>query len=199
MSNLSQQMQEKMTLRLHELRQKTMARMGEAGERIRKRPQLKDDKSLKTIQHHPLMVQNDDGAMIMSAAIGIPGLDATTDAAIDVAEQLYSDRKAAHARPQDDEDYSPTQARDIRIANQQDLALFQDLDDKLNTLNTYIAQGYTLGLNWNGELVPYEDMKSPAFTMKLDPVEEMKARAEGLDYLPRPQQKAAAHKMTLGA
>jgi hypothetical protein len=180
MTQLSQQMQEKMTLVLSELRTKTIARMTETGERIRRRPQLQGDDSLQKIQHHPLMVQNDDGATIMNAAIGIPGLSMEMDAALDVAETLYGDRKATYARPQDEVRYTPRQERDIRDKNRMDLALFMDLDDKLNTLNTYIAQGYTLGLDWNGELIPWEELHGPVYTLKTSQVEPDKE----FDYAP---------------
>ena len=198
MSGLSQQMQGKMTLVLNDLRQKTVARMTEAGERIKKRPALKGDDSFTKVQFHQVMQKNDDGAMILSAAIGIPGLSETADAAMDVAEQLYGDRKATHERPQDKMEFTPKQEAKIRDANAQDLALFEGLGDKLNTLNTYIAQGYTLGLDWNGELIPWEQIEDPKHTMKIDPVEEMKLRAEGLDFIPTAM-KPKSFAMTMGA
>jgi len=198
MSGLSQQMQGKMTLVLNDLRQKTVARMTEAGERIKKRPALKGDDSFTKVQSHQVMQKNDDGAMILSAAIGIPGLSETADAAMDVAEQLYGDRKATHERPQDKMEFTPKQEAKIRDANAQDLALFEGLGDKLNTLNTYIAQGYTLGLDWNGELIPWEQIEDPKHTMKIDPVEEMKLRAEGLDFIPTAM-KPKSFAMTMGA
>jgi hypothetical protein len=163
MTTLSNQMQAKMTMRLHELRQKTLARMGETGERIKNRPQLKGDNSFSKIKHHPVMQRDDDGAMIMSFAMGIPGLNGMIETVADVALEMYGDRKATHDRPQDRKLYTPKQEASIRDGNRQDLALFMDLDDKLNTLNTYIAQGYTLGLDWNGELIPYDEIDMPTF------------------------------------
>jgi len=160
MSGLSQQMQGKMTLVLNDLRQKTVARMTEAGERIKKRPALKGDDSFTKVQFHH--------------------------------------RKATHERPQDKMEFTPKQEAKIRDANAQDLALFEGLGDKLNTLNTYIAQGYTLGLDWNGELIPWEQIEDPKHTMKIDPVEEMKLRAEGLDFIPTAM-KPKSFAMTMGA
>lgn len=198
MTQLSQQMQGKMTLVLNELRGKTIARMTEAGERIKKRPALKGDDSFKKVQSHQVMQKNDDGAMILSAAIGVPGLSETADAALDVAEQLYGDRKATHERPQDKMEFTPKQEAKIRDENAQDLAQFQDLDNKLNTLNTYISQGYTFGLDWNGELIPWEQIEDPKHTMKMNPVEEMKLRAEGLDFAPA-MMKPRSSLMKMGA
>jgi len=195
MSALSNQMQGKMTLILNDLRGKTVARMTEAGERIKKRPALKGDDSFKKVQSHQVMQKNDDGAMMLSAAIGIPGLSEGVDAALDIGEQLYGDRKATHARPQDEATYSPKQESMIRDQNAQDLALFEGLDDKLNTLNTYISQGYTLGLDWNGELIPWEQIEGPKHTMKMNPVEEMALRAEALDFMPSMAKKPAPSMM----
>ncbi len=197
MTALSQQMQGKMTLVLNDLRHKTLARMTERGERIKNRPAVDD--SFKQIQSHQVMQKNDDGATILGAAIGIPGLEGVAESVADVAIELYGDRKATFARPQDDEELSPKQKLKIREENRMDLEVFQNLDDKLNTLNTYIAQGYKLGLDWNGELIPWEEIDTPKQTMKITPEEELGLRADNLNHAPAMNLNRAPTSMSMRA
>tara|TARA_B100001750_G_C15515388_1_gene606712 strand:+ start:731 stop:1318 length:588 start_codon:yes stop_codon:yes gene_type:complete len=141
MTALSNQMHEKMTVRLNELRGKVITKMTGTGERIKSRPSLPGDNALKEISTHQVMQRNDDGATILGAAIGIPGLDPIVEAAIDVGTDMFADRKAVHERPQDKMTLTPKQQRQIREKNDEDLKVFQALDENLNFLNTAMSCG----------------------------------------------------------
>lgn len=143
MTALANQMQEKMTVRLNELRGKVIGQMTSTGERIKSRPAVKGDDSFQKIQTHQVMQKNDDGATILGAVIGVPGLDPIVEAAVDVAIDAFSDRKATRERPQDLIALSPKQEAQIREKNEDDMKLFQALDEKLNFLNSAISCGNT--------------------------------------------------------
>ena len=171
MTALSHQMQARMTVRLNELRGKVMTQMKGAGERIKSRPSLPGDKSLEKVSNHLIMKQNDDGATILGAAIGIPGLDGIAETAIDVATELYGDRKAVHERPQDRTALSPKAEACIRDQNEQDLKLFQSLDEKLNFLDSAISCGSVWAMidTQTDELFIIDDIETPKYIMDKKP------------------------------
>lgn len=146
MTALTNQMQDKMTIRLNELRQKVIGQMTSTGERIKKRPSLPGDEALQKVSNHDVMKQDDDGFQVLSAAIGLPGLGETAGTMVDVGIDLYADRKATRERPQDRIELSPKQERQIREQNAADLHIFMELDEKLTFLNSAIASGDVVGL-----------------------------------------------------
>lgn len=138
---LNTEMQAKMTMRLTELRNRIMSKMTSAGERIMARPQLKGDDSLSKIQSHQVMQKNEDGAMIVGFSMGVPGLSGAAETMADVAIELYGDRRATHMRPQDDMEYSMKSEAQIREDNERDLALFMNLNYKLDIVTGALASG----------------------------------------------------------
>ena len=138
---LNSQMQAKMTMRLTELRGRIMSQMTAAGERIQQRPQLEGDNTWSKIQSHQVMQKNEDGAMVIGFAMGVPGLSGAMETVTDVALELYGDRRATYMRPQDDKEYSVKAEAQIREDNDRDYTLFMNLNTKLDIVNGALASG----------------------------------------------------------
>lgn len=171
MSTLSQQMHQRMTLRLSELRQQVLGQMVVTGERIKKRPAVDD--SYSQIKSHAVMQKNDDGATVLGFVVGVPGLNETMNATVDVATEIYGDRKAVHERPQDQKPLSAKQERQIRDLNRMDLKLFKDLDEKLELLSTAMSCGHHWGyIDKTGELQMLETPVQPVFEPTIKPINE---------------------------
>lgn len=160
------QLQAQMTVCLNEMRAKVAGQMIGALERMEKRPKLKGDKSLPTIGGDPRLSKDESGSMIMGSVIGVPGMSSTMDAMIDVGVELYDSRKAAFARPQDNQKLSFKQMASIREQNKQDLGVYAMLGEKLNLLDTYISSGYSKAMIVEGTLLPLENGQEAKLELK---------------------------------
>lgn len=181
MSNLSNQMQQRMNNQLTGMRVDQMignikSKMVATGERIEKRPVLEGDNSLEQTRNNDVMVQSRDssGATIIGAAAGVPGLSNVADAAMTVGEEMASNRNSTFERPQDSIEFTPKQEADIKDSNKQDLQLFNSLDAQLLQLQSFQSCGVThirIDTQQN-TIFPWEETGTPSHKRKLTPEEE---------------------------
>ncbi len=145
MTALSNQMQEKMTLCLNQLRQEVITKMQGAGERIKQRPAVKGDDSLRQVSGHPVMQDDGMGDLLTTALSPVPGLSDIVEAGIDIATTTYDEMNAGK-RPQDEVELSPRQEAQIRVANEIDVRQFHSLQVKLFELEGALASGCVYGM-----------------------------------------------------
>lgn len=177
MSALTNQMQtamnERFTIkRLDVMMQQVKGAMIDAANRIEKRPSLKGCDALQKTQSHALIRQNkdDSGFNIMQMAVGGGSLIST---ALDVATDMYANRKETRVRLQDIEPLTPKQELAIRDSNRNDLELFFNMEQKLLELATYQSCGVTdIRIDRDTNVIyPWEAMETPKFNKKLTPEE----------------------------
>ena len=161
------QLQAQMRVCLNDLAAQTRAKMIDVLERMERRPRIPGDKPLPTIGQDSRLSKDESGSIIMSSAIGVPGMSSTMDAMIDVGVELYDSRKAAFARPQDKNVLSDKQKATIRDKNRQDLAVYASLGEKLNLLDCHISCGETVGFfDPNGSLKVPTAEQAQALTLE---------------------------------
>lgn len=169
---MANQMQSRMDdlmtgIRLESALKLVQVQMLAAAERIEKRPALKGCDALKRTQSHTLVQNSKDAgpSIMVSAAIGTPGLTDTADAAMDAAEQLYSDGKTGRARVQDRRELTPKQEAQYRDDNKNDLALFLNLENKMLALQAFASCGVT-----HVDILNSRDEIRPSGLVPKDPV-----------------------------
>lgn len=163
------QLQAQMTVTLNEIRGKIAGEMINIYEEMESRPRLKGDKSLPSLAGDKRLHRDDSGSIILSAAMGVPGMSQIMNTVMDVGLELYGSRKSTFARPQDKKPLSIKQIATIREKNRQSVAILASLGEKLDLLDTYIASGYAKGVIVNGSLLPLEKEAEMALKAKDKP------------------------------
>ena len=159
MTVLNEQMQGAMdahfsNIRIDTMIEKVQGHMLQVAEDIRIRPSFDGCDALEKTQNHSLVKRNkdDSGFKLMEMASGGGSL---ISMAVGEAVDVYSNRKATQARPQDKKKYSAKQEAAIRDKNCQSLTLFQNLNERLNTLQAFKSCGVTrVDIKQNDELRP---------------------------------------------
>lgn len=157
---------------LNQLKAKTLGDMNQIAERVKKRPQLNGDDTFKKISADNSLTNDNSGEIIMSAAIGAPGLSETADSMMDVGEQLKNDHDSQKAamRPQDKQEYSFGETAKILRENKQDFGLYMKLKDDLLLYTTYLDMGYTHGAyTKGGSFEALMNPEKPEFAMGEEP------------------------------
>jgi hypothetical protein len=158
-------MQEQMTVCLNELASQVTSKMAAVHDELDARPRIKGDDPIPSLSSFGVN-RDDSGAMLVSSAMGIPGMSETMNAAMDIGAELYGSRKATRARPQDEKPLSIKEMCAIRSKNKQDLMTLHDLERKKLMIDSCLSTGHTRAAIVNGELLPLIDPKGPSLDKK---------------------------------
>lgn len=178
MSHFAENMQEAMnenftTLRVDGMIEQVERQMISTAETIEKRPSVDGCDALKKTQNNSVVKRNKDDSGFQLMQMATAG-GSTASMAADMAVDSYANRKATRARPQDKMQLSQKQKNEIKIANQTDLRLFQNLEQRLLTLQAFQSCGVTnVRLNKKtDQIIPLDEMTTPEFNKKLTPDEQ---------------------------
>ena len=162
------QLQAQMTVCLDSLRRQVASQMMTKIDEMQARPRIKGSEALPTLAGDSRLNRDESGSMLLGAAIGVPGLSEAANMMVDVATEAMDSRQACFARPQDKKALSFKEILAIKEKNKQDMAVFAQLGEKLDLLDTYIASGYHKGAIVNGSLLPLEGGPEKTFEMKTE-------------------------------